>query len=115
MLRGELDIVSHKNATNTLNGLLRVILFSYLHFVIFTAAEGWMRIFRETLRCASNELPSPPSPLAQRDTPTIDYEPINAAGEELKCGIDRLLVRKLPRKETEVHLRNYWKEKDGQR
>ena len=47
MLRGELDIVSHKNATNTLNGL-RVILFSYLHFVIFTAVEGWTSIFRET-------------------------------------------------------------------
>ena len=47
MLRCELDIVSHKNATNTLNGL-RVILFSYLHFVIFTAAEGWTSIFRET-------------------------------------------------------------------
>jgi hypothetical protein len=38
-LRGELDSVSHKNATNTLNGL-RVILFSYLHFTIFTAVEG---------------------------------------------------------------------------
>lgn len=46
MLRGELDTMSHKNATNTLNGL-RVILFSYLHFVIFTAAEGWTSIFRE--------------------------------------------------------------------
>lgn len=67
------------------------------------------------MRCASNELLSPPFPLVQLDTPTIDYEPINAAGEELQRGIDRLLVRKLPRKETEVRLRNYRKEKDGQR
>ena len=56
------------------------------------------------MRCASNELYSPPFPLVQLDTPTIDYEPINAAGEELKSGIDRLLVRKLPRKELKFFL-----------
>ena len=67
------------------------------------------------MRCASNELHSPPFPLVQLDTPTIDYEPINAAGEELKSGIDRLLVRKLPGKETLVLLRNYREEKDRQR
>lgn len=65
------------------------------------------------MRCASNELPSPPFPLVQRDTPTIDYEPINVAREELNCRIDRLLVGKLPRKEIEVHLRKYWEDKDG--
>jgi len=74
MLRGELDIVSHKNATNTLNGL-RVILFSYLHFVIFTAAEGWTSIFRETwgaqvtncipLRCRSYSSTRPRSIMNQ--------------------------------------------------
>ena len=56
------------------------------------------------MRCASNERPSPPFPLVQLDTPTIDYEPINAAGEELKSGIDRILVRKLLEKKLKIFL-----------
>lgn len=61
-LRGELDIVSHKNATNTLNGL-RVILFGYLHFAIFTVVEGWMSIFRETWGAqVTTTFPSVPFP-----------------------------------------------------
>lgn len=94
MLREELDIVSHKNATNTLNGL-RVILFGYLHFAIFTATEGgWLSIFRKTWGAqVTKRFPYAPRSYVTTRPRSIGNQS-TWRGRSQKRGIDRLLSKK---------------------
>jgi hypothetical protein len=95
MQREELDIVSHKNATNTLNGLTCYSFWLasfYDFYCVGVGLEvGWAFLGKRGAQ-VTERFPSALRAYTY-DTPTIDCEPINEAGEESKPGIDRLLSK----------------------